>query len=207
MFSLSLAVKELIKDLSELGIKYAFVGALALGARGRTRQTIDADIAISLSTGYSAQSLVDQLVLKGYGINNIYQDKNRIVLARLFAANQESQLVELDFLFELCGIENEVVTTAEVMEIWPTLFAPIASMPSLLAMKARCQELPERIQDKADLVNQLVPYATEKDISEARELIRLMEQRGFNEGRDLLKSSDYSETELCATRLYLGYGT
>jgi hypothetical protein len=191
MSSLSLAVKALIKDLTELNIKYAFVGALALGARGRTRQTIDADVAISFSANENAQKLVDQLVLKGYGINNIYKDKDSIVLARLFSANEESQLVELDFLFELCGIENEVVATAEVMEIWPTLFAPIASMPSLLAMKARCQELPERIQDKADLVNQLIPFATEKDISEARELIILMEQRGFNEGRDLLKNFDY----------------
>lgn len=190
MSSLSSAVKALVKDLTGLNIRYAFVGALALGARGRTRQTIDADIAISLSTDYNAQTLVDQLVFKGYGINNIYQDKGKIVLARLFSANQESQLVELDFLFERCGIENEVVATAEVMEIWPTLFAPIASMPSLLAMKARCQELPERIQDKADLVNQLIPFATEKDISEARELIILMEQRGFNEGRDLLKNFD-----------------
>lgn len=145
MSSLSLAVKALIKDLSELKIRYAFVGALALGARGRTRQTIDADVAISLSTNEHAQNLIDQLVLKGYGINNVYKEKDTIVRARLFSATEGGQLVELDFLFELCGIENEVVETAEIIEIWPNLFAPIASTPALLAMKARCQELPERI--------------------------------------------------------------
>jgi hypothetical protein len=190
MSSLSLAVKALIKDLSELRIRYAFVGALALGARGRTRQTIDADVAVSLSNNELAQNLIDQLVLKGYGINNIYKDKDTIVLARLFSATEGSQLVELDFLFELCGIENEVVETAEVIEIWPNLFAPIASTPALLAMKARCQELPERIQDKADLVNQLIPFSTEKDIADARELIKLIEERGFNEGRNLLVDFD-----------------
>lgn len=185
MSSLSLAVKTLVRDLTELKISYAFVGALAMGARGRTRQTIDADIAVSLADNNQAQDLVDALVLKGYGVNNIYKDGERIVLARLFSANEESQLVELDFLIALCGIEREVVESAELMEIWPNLFAPIASMSALLAMKARCQELPERIQDKADLVNQLIPFSSEKDLQQARELIKLIEQRGFNEGRNL----------------------
>ncbi|HMO17079.1 MAG TPA: hypothetical protein PKA63_00465 [Oligoflexia bacterium] len=188
--SLSSAVKILIRDLVDLQVRFAFVGALAIGARGRTRQTIDIDIAVSLSSNDQTQELIDRLIIKGYGVNNLYKDGNRVVLARLFSSNEESSLVEIDILFNLCGIESEVVDSAEILEVWPMLHAPIASMPALLAMKARCQELPERIQDKADLVNLLIPFSTEKEIQEARRLIKLIEERGFNEGRDLLTKFD-----------------
>ena len=188
MSSLSLAVKNLVKDLKELNIRFAFVGALAMGARGRTRQTIDADLAISTGSNQLAEKLIEQLVLKGYGVNEIYKDGEIIALARLFSKDDYSSLIELDFLFELCGIEKEVVDSAEELEIWPGLAVPIATMPALLAMKARCQELPERIQDKADLVNQLIPFASESDLEQARELIKLIETRGFNEGRKILSA-------------------
>lgn len=191
--SLSKALKCLVQDLDQLKVRYAFVGALAIGARGRTRQTIDIDIAISIVASDEISSpdiLINQLILKGYGVNNIYKNENRIILARLFSSNDEFSLVEIDMLFELCGIEDEVVSSAEIIEIWSSVFAPIASMPVLLAMKARCQELPERIQDKADLLNQLIPFATEDEIKEARKLIKLMEDRGFNEGRELLVKFD-----------------
>ena len=188
MSSLSLAVKNLVKDLKELNIRFAFVGALAMGARGRTRQTIDADLAISTGSNQLAEKLIEQLVLKGYGVNEIYRDDEIIALARLFSKDDYSSLIELDFLFELCGIEKEVVDSAEELEIWPGLTVAIATMPALLAMKARCQELPERIQDKADLVNQLIPFASESDLDQARELIKLIETRGFNEGRKILSA-------------------
>ena len=188
MSSLSLAVKNLVKDLKELNIRFAFVGALAMGARGRTRQTIDADLAISTGSNQLAEKLIEQLVLKGYGVNEIYKDGEIIALARLFSKDDYSSLIELDFLFELCGIEKEVVDSAEELEIWPGLTVAIATMPALLAMKARCQELPERIQDKADLVNQLIPFASESDLDQARELIKLIETRGFNEGRKILSA-------------------
>jgi predicted nucleotidyltransferase len=191
--SLSIALKNLVKDLNELMVKYAFVGALAIGARGRTRQTVDIDIAVSILPGdqvSSSEELINKLVLREYGINNIYKDGNSLVMARLFSSKEDFQLVEVDILFELCGIEDEVVESAEMIEIWPSIFAPIATMPALLAMKARCQELPERIQDKADLVNQLIPFAKEADINEARRLIKLIEDRGFNEGRNLLLQFD-----------------
>jgi len=185
MAGLSKAVKILIKDLNELSIDFAFVGALAIGARGKTRQTIDADVAISLNDNSLSQKLVDDLVLKGYGINNIYKNDSNLALARLFASDS---IIELDFLFELCGIEKEVVSSAEELEIWPGCVAPIASIASLLAMKARCQDLPERIQDKADLVTQLIPAASESDLENARELIKMMEKRNFNDGREILAS-------------------
>lgn len=188
--SLSSAVKTLIRDLGELQVKFAFVGALAIGARGRTRQTIDIDIAVSLSSNEQTQELIDGLIIRGYGVNNLYKDGNRVVLARLLSSNEESSLVEIDILFNLCGIESEVVDSAEILEVWPMFHVPIASMSALLAMKARCQELPERIQDKADLVNLLIPFSTEKEIQEARKLIKLIEERGFNEGRDLLSKFD-----------------
>jgi len=188
MSSLLSAVKTVIKDLNELNINYAFVGALALGARGRTRQTIDADIAVSIERDGSSEKLIDDLILKGYGVNNIYRNKSSIALARLFAREAKDSLVELDFLFELCGIEKEVVSSAQKLEIWPDCSAPIATVSSLLAMKARCQDLPERIQDKADLITQLIPLANLNEIEEARNLIKLIEERNFNEGRDLLSS-------------------
>lgn len=137
MSSLSLAVKNLVKDLKELNIRFAFVGALAMGARGRTRQTIDADLAISTGSNQLAEKLIEQLVLKGYGVNEIYKDGEIIALARLFSKDDYSSLIELDFLFELCGIEKEVVDSAEELEIWPGLTVAIATMPALLAMKAR----------------------------------------------------------------------
>jgi len=185
--SLVSAVKRVVQDLSELKVRFAIVGALAIGSRGRVRQTLDADIAVSLPDINKSDELINSLVLRGYGINNLYRNESKLALARLFSPDNLNNLFEIDLLFDLCGIEQEVIDMAEVLEIWPGISAPIARMPALLAMKARCQELPERIQDKADLVNQLIPFATLSDIEEARILIQLVEQRGYNEGRSLLQ--------------------
>lgn len=188
MSSLISAVKEVIRDLNQLNAKYAIVGALAIGARGRTRQTVDADFAVAVSDDATARKLLTSLLSRGYGESNLYQnqDTGKLVLARLFAPEKESRLIELDFLFDLCGIEAEVVNSAEKLEIWPDVIAPVATISALIAMKTRCQELPERIQDKADLMNQLIPDASIEELLEAQKLISLMQKRGYNEGRDLL---------------------
>lgn len=185
-------VECLAKDLAELCIPFSVIGALAVGARGRARQTVDADFAIAVSEDRKARQLVDQLVLRGYGVSNLYENEftKKLGLAKLFAPSTESQLIELDLLFDFCGIEAEVVSGAEPLEIWPGVTVPVASMPALLAMKARCQELPERIQDRADLVNQLLPYSSAQDVEEARSLIMLIQKRGYNEGRNLIDAFD-----------------
>lgn len=190
MNSLKQVTKRLIADLNGLNQKFCFVGALAIGARGRVRQTIDADLALFIDKNQDPSQLIDSLINIGYGLNNVYKkkDSKKVSLIRLFAPESDNRLIELDFLISLCGIENEVVESAEVLEIWPGILAPIASMPSLIAMKARCQDLPERIQDKADLINLLLPFASEKDISSAKTMIKLMQERGFGDGRNIIMS-------------------
>lgn len=184
-------LEQISKDLLELKSDFALVGGLALGIRSIPRQTIDIDLAVVVNSESQLNSLVDTLVLKGYGISNLYKNEQtgKIFLAKLFLPNNdESYLIEVDILLDLCGIEKEVVQEAEYLQLWQGFGIKVASLPALIAMKARIQQLEDREQDKVDLKKYLLPIASLEDIEKAKELISLIVERGFNDGRDILSA-------------------
>jgi RimJ/RimL family protein N-acetyltransferase len=72
--------------------------------------------------------------------------------------------VVVDLLFASSGIENEVVASADLLEVLPGLTVPVATTAHLIALKV----LAGRSQDLTDL-GYLIPAATPADLDDARE--------------------------------------
>jgi hypothetical protein len=78
-----------------------------------------------------------------------------------------------------------LVAAAEPVEILPGLTVPVAAIGHLMALKTLAAA-PERPQDAADL-RALVRVADAGDLEVAREVLSLIEARGFARGKRLLE--------------------
>jgi hypothetical protein len=107
----------------------------------------------------------------------------RFATARLLPPGGDPGGVIVDLLFASSGIESEIVASAEPLEVLPGLSVPVAGLPHLVATKLPAQD-DARPQDAADLMS-LAPLASSNDLESARKLVRLIEERGYNQGRDL----------------------
>lgn len=92
-----------------------------------------------------------------------------------------------DLLFGSSGIEREVVEAADMLEIFPQTFAPVAKTGHLLALKVlafRPDRPQERPQDLTD-IRELLRVADDEELTRAREALDLISRRGFDRGKDL----------------------
>jgi hypothetical protein len=89
--------------------------------------------------------------------------------------------VMADLLFASSGIENEVVASADRLEVLPRLTVPVATAAHLIALKV----LAGRSQDLTDL-GYLIPAASTADLDSAREALKLIQARGFDRGQDIV---------------------
>jgi hypothetical protein len=89
--------------------------------------------------------------------------------------------VAVDLLFASSGIENEVVASADRLEVLPRLTGPVATTAHLIALKV----LAGRSQDLTDL-GYLIPAASSTDLDTARAAVKLIQARGFNRGKDVV---------------------
>lgn len=86
----------------------------------------------------------------------------------------------VDLLSANSGIEDEIVRSADRMEVLPDVVMPVASTGHLIALKA----LAGRHQDLTDL-GYLISAATEADLGEARTSVATIQERDFNRGLNL----------------------
>jgi hypothetical protein len=93
--------------------------------------------------------------------------------------------VVVDLLFASSGIENEVVAAAEQLEVLPRLTAPVATTAHLIALKA----LAGRSQDLTDL-GYLISAAASRELDDARNAVKLIQERGFNRQQDVVADLD-----------------
>jgi hypothetical protein len=87
----------------------------------------------------------------------------------------------VDVLTGCSGVEREIVAAAEIREALPKVFIPVARPGHLVALKV----LAGRPQDQEDvriLLREIDPRA----LQSARQTLMLIEERGFNEEKDLL---------------------
>jgi len=87
----------------------------------------------------------------------------------------------VDVLSGCSGVETEIVAAAEILEVLPKLFIPVARAGHLMALKV----LAGRPQDRED-VRILLREIDPKELQVARQTMLLIEERGFNEEKDLL---------------------
>ena len=176
-------------DLSELGMPAALVGGLAVSHRVEPRFTRDADLAVAVSGDSQAEELIFQLQQRGYRIGMVLEqtELGRMSTVRLVPPAGTAEGIVVDLLFASCGIEAEVVQDAEVGEVFPGLFLPVARVGHLLAMKLLSHDARRRPQDTQDIYGLL----TRIDAEESRrceEAIRLIHGRGFHRKRDLFEA-------------------
>lgn len=186
MNRLQVALAGIAKILDEKGVGWALIGGIAVSVRAEPRFTRDVDLAVSVASDREAERLVGDLRDAGYEVlETVEQEKTgRFATARLLPPGGDPGGIIVDLLFASSGIEPEVVTTAERLEMLPGLTVPVAGLPELITLKLLARDDAARPQDAADLIA-LAPLATARDFETVRRLARLIEKRNFHRGRDL----------------------
>lgn len=183
------AVIRLDSDLRALGVKWALVGGFAVMLRAESRSTRDLDIVLATVGDSEADEVIRGLRFRGYRdhpVQPMLQRKGgglfgiRLVSPLLDDLDQEAEAV-VDLLLGCSGVEAEIIAAAEILEVLPNIFIPVARVGHLIALKV----LAGRVQDQED-VRALLREGEAAEVQLARQALQLIEERGFDEGKDLL---------------------
>lgn len=175
-------------DLKAIGASWALVGGLAVSARAEPRTTRAIDVAVAVGDDQDAEELARRLSDRGYDYEEImdHRDVGRLSTVRFTRRGDQSGVLH-DLLFATAGIEREIVADAEVLEVLPGLYAPVARTGHLLALKIlalRPERSQERPQDFAD-IRELLAVADAEELERARAALELISRRGYDRGKDL----------------------
>jgi hypothetical protein len=180
------ALQRISKNLSEAGRKWALVGGLAVSARAEPRTTRDVDLVLRVSDDEDAEELVRWLQGRGYQVFAALEHKEakRLATVRFESIHEDEIGIAIDLLFASSGVEAEIIQAAEILEVFPGLFVPVASLGHLLALKALARDDRHRPQDLDD-IRSLLRESEPKDVEDAKEAMRLIQNRGYHRGKDL----------------------
>lgn len=179
MASVESALRKAAVDLNAIGVRWALVGGLAVSARAVPRFTKDLDFAVAVENDGEAEDVVHRLRARGYEPVEVLEQDYVERLSGVRLARKGSDVI-VDLLFASSGIENEVVASADRLEVLPRLTVPVATTAHLIALKV----LAGRSQDLTDL-GYLVAEASSPDLDDAREATKLIQIRGFNREQDV----------------------
>lgn len=174
MNNLLLGLARIQRDLDAMEVGWALVGGLAVSIRSEPRTTRDVDVAVAVSGDPEAEMVLKKLLSTGYQIledggQMERRDIGRLAGMRLLAPGTRSSIVDL--LFHFAGIEAEVVAAAELIEVEPRFFAPVAQTGHLVALKLLAvAQNPDRPQDGPDLMN-LLRHADYGERQRARDAV------------------------------------
>jgi Nucleotidyl transferase AbiEii toxin, Type IV TA system len=183
-------LRRIAADLAAEQFSFALIGGLAVSIRTEPRFTRDADLAVSVAADSDAEQLLYRLRTRGYQLEALVEQQavGRLATARL-SVSAERQSPVVDLLFASSGIEPELVSDAEWIQVLPQLTMQVARIGHLIALKVLAREDTTRPQDLIDL-NALVRVASPDDIERARRGIGLITTRGYHRGRDLMSDLD-----------------
>lgn len=181
-------LRRIAADLDESGVRWCLVGGLGASVYAEPRTTKDIDIVVAISTEDEFADLRAFLLNRGYTNPQLllHTMPTRRMGWRLYLTGSRQQRVPVDLLSQACGIEQEIVTQAHVVELLPGVLFRVASLAHIIAMKLLSQNDTDRIQDRADLVG-LVSVASPEDIEAAQQSVTLITERGFNSGKELVE--------------------
>ena len=166
-------------DLTEVGVRFALVGGLAVSTWGEPRYTRDVDFAVGVERDDEAERVVHELSARGYEVMAIVEqtETKRLATARL--RRSEERRVFVDLLFASSGIEREIAIGAARVDDMP-----VGRIGHLLALKV-LSESERRLQDRID-IQELAKIADAQDWRTAETMVRLIKTRGFHRGRALV---------------------
>lgn len=156
--------------------------------RVEARSTRDLDIVLAVTGDQQLDEAVRGLRTRGYQDHPtkpmlLRKDGTlfgvRLVSPALDADDDTVAIV--DVLTGCSGVEREIVAAAEIREAMPRFFIPVARPEHLVALKV----LAGRPQDQDD-VRILLGEIGRRELQSARQTLMLIEERGFNEEKDLL---------------------
>jgi len=209
-------LQSIVPLLRELDFGFALVGGLAVSVWTEPRFTRDLDFTISVESDDEAETAARHLITAGYHVAIELDNRRTGRLATLRHVppgtllhtddDRNHHQLYIDLLFDHCGIEQETVRDALECEIAPAVFAPVARLPHLVAMKCLAAANPHRMQDRLDIVAML-RIASSTDIKHAQQFVKLIVQRGYSVDHPIeqlfdellhLASSDDSDTHFTA---------
>lgn len=146
-------------------------------------------MAVAVDGDKDAEAISRALVSRGYQIDTHLEQTavDRLSTVRFLMPDPDLRVLA-DLLFGSSGIEPEVVEEADMLELFPQTFAPVASAGHLLALKVlalKPDKPQERPQDFSD-IRELLRVADDGEIRRARQALDLISQRGYDRGKDLL---------------------
>lgn len=188
MTRLQKALIRLDTDLRALGLKWALIGGFAVMLRVESRSTRDLDIVLAVTGDLQTDEAVRGLRMRGYQDHPtkpmLLRKDGSLFGVRLVSPpldDGEEAMAIVDVLTGCSGVEREIVAAAEIREALPKVFIPVARLGHLVALKV----LAGRPQDQED-VRILLGGIDFKELQSARQTLMLIEERGFNEKKDLL---------------------
>jgi hypothetical protein len=187
---LATALRRISDRLHRESVDFALVGGLAVSARTEPRFTRDIDLAVATTSDADAEGLIRALMRDGWTVEAISEQEavDRLATVRLRPPEEVGTAAVVDLLFASSGIEPELVHDAEKLEVLPDVVAPVATTAALIVLKALAAG-PTRPQDEVDLTA-LIAVATDDERDRARQLARLVVERGFHRDRDLVAQLD-----------------
>lgn len=174
--------------LETLDVDYALVGGFAVSVRSEPRFTRDIDLVVAVADDAAAEAVVRAIVQDGYDAAATAEQERagRLATVRLISSSSDDVV---DLLFASSGIEQEVAANAQRLEVLPGLVLPVARIGHLIALKLLASDERTRPQDAVDL-RALTEVAGPSDLELARRSIELIEERGYERGRDLAAALD-----------------
>lgn len=201
--------RQVVEDLAATGFDFALVGALAVGVRAEERFTKDIDFAVSVATEQDVRDCLRSL-LKPDGYKLVRSPEGHPELdvrpmATITPVVSDGPGILVDLLFNLCGIEADVVANAERMELLPGLVAKVATRGDLIAMKTLSLDDARRVRDRGDLAA-LLGVASQQDVDQACEALQRMEELDIGKmfGKDDLQAELRQHCSLYAPALTIG---
>jgi len=167
------------------------VGGLAVSARAEPRFTRDADVVVAVENDREAESLVHSLQNSGYRVSaSVEQDAvGRLASVRLTPPGETPAGIVVDLMFASSGIEADIVSAADELEILEGLTIGVAQVGHLIALKVLSRDDRRRPQDLADL-RSLIAVASAEELERARASLELITSRGYHRGKDLVSEMD-----------------
>lgn len=176
------AAASVLAEVRRHGWFGCLVGGLAVSVHCDPRFTLDVDLAVAVGGDSDTEELTRSLTTLGFRPSMLVEQKatGRLAMVRL----ADVAGVDVDILVASSGIETEIVTAAEPLEVVPGLTIPVARVGHLIAMKL-LSVADGRETDWADLRN-LAAVADDQEWLRASEAVELIVFRGYGRGRDLV---------------------
>lgn len=183
------SLKEINKVLTNGEIKFCLVGGLAVSVRAFERTTKDIDFALAVANEQEAEKIVKYFITSGFKLETLLENKFNHSISTVRLKDFADTSYFIDLIFAASGIEQEVVAQSTEVEVLPDFYLPVATIPGLVVMKLISFDPEIRPTDGVDL-NNLISAMSKSDEVKIRELIDLVNKRGYNRGKDLGKSLD-----------------